>query len=232
MNQKLIKQGKKILSKFLPDSMRLRLFSYIPRLERFRKAHTEKYPTFPDKHEMYDYINDVVIKNRAILYLEFGVFEGASIKYWASLNSNIKSRFCGFDTFTGLPEKYECFAVSLDKKTFDVFGRYPQVDDERVSFIKGMFQDTLPKFLENYNYSQPLIIHNDADLYSSTLYMLTYANSIIVPGTIIIFDEFSSMLNEFRALEDYCVSYMREYEVVGATISSSLYYDQVAIRIK
>ena len=71
------------------------------------------------------------------------------------------------------------------------------------------------------------MIHNDSDLYSATLYVLTRANDIILPGTIIIFDEFYSVMHEFRALEDYCSSYMRSYDVLAATRD----HIQVAIRI-
>jgi O-methyltransferase len=76
--------------------------------------------------------------------------------------------------------------------------------------------------------SWQLIIHNDSDLYSATLYVLTCANSIIVPGTVIIFDEFYSVMHEFRALEDYCASYMRSYEVIAATRN----HVQIAIRVQ
>ena len=65
--------------------------------------------------------------------------------------------------------------------------------------------------------------------------LATYPNTIeliiVAIMTIIIFDEFSSMLNEFRALEDYTSSYLRDYEVMAATISSEGYYSQVAIRM-
>ncbi len=64
-------------------------------------------------------------------------------------------------------------------------------------------------------------------LYSSTLYVLTLANYIIVPGTIIIFDEFYSTMHEFRALDDYCISYMRSYEVIAATRN----HGRIAIRM-
>ena len=227
MNPKLRTHAKLILSKLLPDSHTLRYLSSLPRLDTFRKTYAQGCPVFEDRYKMYDYLNDTVLKNRSIVYCEFGVFEGNSIRYWTRINSDINSRFCGFDTFTGLPEAYENILGTLDKHTFDAGGRYPQIDDERVSFIKGMFQDTLPEFLEDYNINDQLIIHNDSDLYSSTLYVLTVANNIIVPGTIIIFDEFSSILHEFRALEDYCSSYLRTYEVVAVS-----YYSQIAIRMK
>ena len=223
---------KKQLSRVLPDSMKLRYLSYLPRLETFRKSHTEEYPIFGDRYKMYDYINGTVIDNLTTIYCEFGVFEGATIKYWTKLNQDINSRFYGFDTFTGLPEAWGIFSANFKENSFDAGGKYPQIDDERVWFIKGLFQDTLPGFLEDYNSNDRLIIHNDSDLYSSTLYVLTAANEIIVPGTIIIFDEFSSILHEFRALEDYCSSYLRRFEVVAATISPTNYFRQIAIEMK
>ena len=228
--KKVRTQGKKIFSKLMPDSSKLRYLSYLPKLETFRKKHTEKYPIYEDRYKMYEYIN-AVVENKAIVYCEFGVFKGASIKYWANVNINENSKFYGFDTFTGLPQVWEQFTASMDKHAFDVDGEYPQIDDKRISFVKGMFQNTLPKFLDGYNNKYPLIIHNDSDLYSSTLYVLTAANSIIIPGTIIIFDEFSSILDEFRALEDYCSSYLREYEVIAATKSDTDYFTQVAVRM-
>jgi len=223
--------AKKILSKLLPDSTRLRFLSYLPKLESFRKAHLETYPVFEDRYSMYHYINETILENRPIIYCEFGVFEGASIKKWSSLNSDTNSLFYGFDTFTGLPETWITFTENVEKNTFDVKGQYPKVDDERILFKKGMFQHTLPEFIDSYNGNNQLVIHNDSDLYSSTLYVLTAAHKLLVPGTILIFDEFSSILNEFRALEDYCSSYLRSYEVLAVTASTRGYYSQVAIRM-
>ncbi|NQV16409.1 macrocin O-methyltransferase [bacterium] len=230
MNPTLIALGKRTLSKLFPDSLKLRYASHLPKLETFRKTHQEEYPVFPDRYKMYEYINELV-NNQTVYYCEFGVFEGASIKFWANQNANPSSSFFGFDTFTGLPEAWNKFVGNKGKTTFNVDGKFPQIDDDRVSFLKGMFQETLPDFLKAYDNKHQLIIHNDADLYSSTLYVLTSADDIIVPGTIIIFDEFSSMLHEFRALEDYCSAYLRKFEIVAATISSNNYYEQIAIRM-
>src|SRR5262249_25508769 len=117
------------------------------------------------------------------------------------------------------------------KGHFDVQGQIPETSDKRMSFVKGWFQDTLPKFLNERKISSRLVIHNDSDLYSSTLYVLTRCNDVIVVGTVIIFDEFSSITHEFRALLDYCSSYGRKYKVIGATYSSESYFGQVAIEI-
>ncbi|MGI9456412.1 MAG: TylF/MycF/NovP-related O-methyltransferase [Aeoliella sp.] len=166
---------------------------------------------------MYDYINREVICNNTVQYLEFGVFKGDSIKYFSSINSDAASRFIGFDTFEGLPEDWIEFSRTVKKSTFSTGGELPQTDDERVSFVKGLFQETLPSFMKEYCPNGQLLIHNDSDLYSATMFVLTYANDILVPGSLDMFDEFYSVTHEFRALEDYCSSYMRSYEVVAAT---------------
>ena len=231
MNATLRTRAKQILSKMLPDSRNLTYLAYLPRLETFRKNHVEEYAIYEDRYRLYDYINEVILKIKSIDYIELGVFKGASIKYWASINTDIKSRFYGFDTFTGLPEPWDNFTESKRKGFFETGGEYPEVDDARVSFIQGLFQDTLPAFLKGYTSNNPLVIHFDCDLYSATLYVLTHANSIIVPGTIILFDEFSSMLHEFRAFEDYCSSYMRSYEIIGASDRHGS-LSQIAIKMK
>jgi len=117
----------------------------------------------------------------------------------------------------------------MQRSAFDTGGSVPQVDDDRVEFVKGLFQDTVGEFLVKFEPRSQLVLHADADLYSSTLYTLTKCDDILVPGSIVIFDEFSSVLNEFAALADYCSAYRREYDVVAAT---SEYFAQVAIRMR
>ena len=79
-----------------------------------------------------------------ILFLEFGVFEGNSIRRWAKLNSHPESRFVGFDSFEGLPTKWR----QRPAGHFSTGGQPPDIDDPRVSFVKGWFHDTVPGFLD------------------------------------------------------------------------------------
>jgi hypothetical protein len=62
----------------------------------------ESAPCFDTREEMYEEI----APTGPIDYLEFGVWEGESILYWAWSNRHDESRFFGFDTFTGLPENW------------------------------------------------------------------------------------------------------------------------------
>lgn len=178
--------------------------------------HSKNVTRFPNqysaRYEIYNYINDNIIQNRSIDYLEFGVFKGDSIKHWASINSHRESRFFGFDTFEGLPEGHS----NRPKGTFDVHGDIPEVDDERVTLEKGLFQDVLPIFLADFQPKSQVVIHIDTDLYSSTLYCLTSMNNMLKPGSILIFDEFGDLEQEFAAFYDYTRSYYRNWELICA----------------
>jgi hypothetical protein len=130
------------------------------------------------------------------------------------LNSRSESRFFGFDTFSGLPEDWE---RGHPKGTFDTGGEAPNIDDPRVSFVKGLFQETLRGFLKGFAPSSRLIIHVDCDLYSSTLFVLGTLDRYFQHGTIIIFDDFYSMNHETRAFMDYDRSFGRPWRAVART---------------
>lgn len=230
MKLKFTTTFKILFSKLLPDSEKLRYLFWLPKLHTFHRKYGRNSAILSSRNQLYTYINNY-ISNQAISYFEFGVFQGASIRYWTRLNDNKNSGFYGFDTFSGLPESWNNFTGGLEKGTFDTKGQVPDIKDERVSFYKGLFQDTLPDFLEEFNSDRQLVINIDADLYSSTLYVLTMSHRILKKGSIVLFDEFSSVLHEFRAFEDYCMAYGVSFEVLAYTKSSKSYYSHVAVRI-
>ena len=230
MKSKLTTKFKIFLSKFLIDSEKLRYLFWLPKLQNFHNTYGKHGTFVSSRNQLYKHINES-INDVAINYCEFGVYKGASIKYWSSLNANSDSQFIGFDTFSGLPESWDNFTGGLKKGTFDTKGQVPNINDERVSFHKGLFQDTLPGFLEDYNSNNLIVVNIDADLYSSTLFVLTQMHPVLKKGSIIIFDEFSSVLHEFRAFEDYCSAYSVKFEVIASSKTSKSYYAHVAIKI-
>lgn len=161
----------------------------------------------------------------AIDYLEFGVAAGASFRWWLENNTHPDSRFYGFDTFTGLPED---FGGGITAGTFSTGGNVPDVSDSRAAFIPGLFQDTLGPFLDEHDLRRRLVVHADADLYSSTLFVLTQLHSRLKPNDIIVFDEFGVPTHEFRAFTDFVASYRLRYTVLGAVNN----YLQTAIRVE
>jgi Methyltransferase domain len=163
-------------------------------------------PTFENKNDLYGYIVGKYLKGQPIDYLEFGVQTGYSFKMWLKANQHAESRFYGFDTFTGLPEDW----TKLHKQgAFDAAGQIPDVNDSRAQFVKGLFQDTLRSFLGSFQRQNRIVVNIDSNLYSSALYTLASMDDLLTTGDIIIFDEFSSALHEYRAWHDYLSAFRR-----------------------
>jgi O-methyltransferase len=179
-------------------------------------------PSFKDRFAMYAHVNSL-LNGQAIDYLEFGVFEGESIRAVADLNKHPDSRFIGFDSFEGLPTDWN---TEKPKGTFSKMGAVPQSDDQRINFVKGLFSETLPEFAVKFKRSRPIWIHIDCDLFSSTIYVLIHLDNLIRVGDIIAFDELDDLTHEFRAFMDYLGFTQRLFEVVGWTES----FGQVAFR--
>lgn len=138
------------------------------------------------------------LESKQVVYLEFGVYKGESIRDWASLLKNPQSELVGFDTFYGLPESWTAF---IPEGTFSTDGRLPNVDDSRIRFVVGRFRESLATF--QVPKTQNLIINVDSDLYSAAWEVFDAMKSHLKPGTIIYFDEICDRHNEMRAFQEF-----------------------------
>lgn len=181
--------------------------------------------SFSTREKMYEHLNRSLFDdgNLPIDFFEFGVHKGGSLRAWSEIQRSPESRFFGFDSFEGLPERWN----GAPAGTYSAYGRTPQIPDRRVEFIAGWFQETLPAFLKAYEPKNRLVIHNDSDLYSSTLYCLTMLDAFISPGTLVVFDEFYDPIHEYRALCDYSAAYRRKFRIVARTSG----FTQAAVEI-
>ncbi len=168
-------------------------------------------PSFPSREELFARIADDVGRDRT-LYLEFGVYRGASMRLWSKLLTNPLSRLHGFDSFEGLPEHWTTVAP---RGHYSAGGQIPKIDDSRVTFFKGWFEDTLPTYsLGDYD---RLVVSLDADLYSSTKCVLDSLEKAIAPGTYLYFDEFCHRHHEMKAFIEFEARTGMKFEVVGQT---------------
>jgi hypothetical protein len=180
------------------------------RLGRWMRDHGFDFPMRTrDRHAVWDVVADCVW-DQQVLYLEFGVFSGHSMRYWSRKLKNPASILHGFDSFEGLPES----GGRWRKGQFDVGGQIPKIDDPRVKFFKGWFDQTLP------HYTVPphavLVINMDADLYSSTIYVLNQLRPHIKPGTFIYFDEMNHLEHEPRAFDEFTAATGLTFQAVAA----------------
>ena len=163
------------------------------------------------RERLYEYILTSQKLDTAVDYLEFGVSKGNSFRWWISHLTDENARFYGFDTFSGLPEAWGPFK----KGDMNNNNKPPEIEDNRYEFHQGLFQQTLVQFLSNYKSDRKKVIHMDADLYSSTLYVLTIITPVLKPGDIIIFDEFNVPMHEFNAFKAWTEAFYIKYRVLG-----------------
>lgn len=224
---------KKIVKKILINSPLTysERFDSLLRLTLLKKWINKYQPfrNFQTRELLYTFISEEITGNIPITYLEFGVYKGDSMNFWTKLNTNVNSKFFGFDSFLGLPESWINISTVKPKSSFSTDGNPPNFSDDRVKVIKGWFHNTLSEYLRDFPVHNQLIIHCDADIYASTLYVLCRLDTIIVQDTIIIFDDFTSVLHDFRAMDDYSSAFNRQYIVLGAAGPNKC--EQVAIQI-
>lgn len=152
------------------------------------------------------------IQNQAVAYLEFGVWQGVSMRAWSTLLKNAESRLHGFDSFMGLPEDWR---AGFSKGHFNTGGLLPNIEDPRAELFKGWFHETLP------GYTLPLhdvlVVNIDADLYLPARYVLDFLAPHLRPGDFLYFDEFHIPRDEARAFREFVRNSGIAFSLFGAT---------------
>ena len=137
------------------------------------------------------------VRSSQPLYLEFGVFEGETMRWWSEHLRTTGAHFVGFDSFEGLPESWR---PGFSAGQFGTGSAPPVVEDARVSFVPGWFDETLPSFAIPPH--DQLIVNVDSDLYSSARTVLDWVAPHMTPGSLLYFDELSDRDHELRALHE------------------------------
>jgi hypothetical protein len=166
-----------------------------------------------------DFITAAAVREHALaqcevngLVLEFGVADGGSLRQISALTAQ---QVHGFDSFEGLPEDWTHFQK---KGRFSRTGAPPVLNAPHVRLHKGWFDETLPAFL--FEHEEPArFIHIDCDLYSSTHTVLGLLGARIVPGTVIVFDEYLNypgwQSHEHKAFAEFIERSGARYRYLG-----------------
>jgi hypothetical protein len=167
------------------------------------------------------------------LVLEFGTATGRTLNQFAYWLPN--KTISGFDSWQGLPEKFNDlpaghFAQSLPEVLPNCelvqgwFGARPEQDQSSIAeFTAQEFAKVRKELIA--------LLHLDADLYSSTKTVLDAFSAHIVPGTVILFNEYWNhptwKKHEYRAWKEHCKAHGIEYEYIGYASD----HQEVAIRV-
>jgi hypothetical protein len=156
------------------------------------------------------------------LDLEFGVAGGTSLRVLAE---GVRGPAYGFDSFQGLPEDWN---LVLPK---GAFSQAPPADlPENARLVTGWFEDTLPAFAAGHP-GPVAFLHVDCDLYSSTCTIFRHLGERIVPGTVIVFDDYLNFPDwqacEFKAFAEFTEARALRFEYLGVVMNGC----QAAVRI-
>jgi Macrocin-O-methyltransferase (TylF) len=164
-----------------------------------------------NKTKLYDMAAQTIGADTPTSILEFGVAGGVTIRELARRFRHSQTRLVGFDSFEGLPEPW---IGACPRGAFSTNGVPPHTGDTRVSFVKGWFQNTVADWLARNKVSPPVLVNFDADLYGSTLFLLTTLWHH-VPDYYFLMDDFGH--EDLVALYDFSRSYPVEIRFFGRT---------------
>lgn len=188
---------------------------------RYYSAEMLKAQCFSDDNSLRHF--SISRKRSEGLVLEFGVASGRTTNQIA--RAVAPTKIYGFDGFTGLPEDWSPeFRCGAFKQAL------PRVEPN-VELVIGMFEETLPMFLERRDGQVVSFLHVDCDLYSSTKTIFEHLGTRIVSGTVIMFDEYFNYPgwrdHEYKAFQEFVTSRSLEYSYIGF----NRYHQQVTVVI-
>lgn len=146
--------------------------------------------------------------------VELGVFRGTSLMHWANFleirnMGDRQKQVFGFDNFKGFTTITKEDG-KMDESVFKTEGGFDSsVFEEmlidairifdmdrfipykpRVILVKGDIEKTVPEFVENHPGLRICLLHFDCDMYSPTMTGLKYLWPLVVPGGVVLFDEY------------------------------------------
>ncbi len=151
--------------------------------------------------------------------IECGVYKGASLVRFATfrdlLENDFSRKIIGFDAFGAFPtnnlkidndlkfiKKFENAAGhGLEKE--EIFDILAAKGFENVTLVKGDVFDTLSLYLEDNPETRIALLHLDMDTKEPTDYALELLYNRVVPGGVIMFDDYNAVSGETISADNF-----------------------------
>ncbi len=148
---------------------------------------------------------------------EFGVHKGNSLIRFATFRELLESthsrKIIGFDTFDSFPETdndednefIDSFVNEAGKPiSKEQLGECLSIKSiSNVELIQGNILDTLPEYLKQHPETKAALIHIDVDVYEPTKVILELLFDKLVPGGLLVLDDYAIVAGETRAVDEY-----------------------------
>ncbi|HEY1464543.1 MAG TPA: TylF/MycF/NovP-related O-methyltransferase [Terriglobales bacterium] len=151
--------------------------------------------------------------------VELGVYKGASLIRLATFRNALENDFSrkiiGFDAFGKFPQ--ENLETENDLRFIRGFegagGNGLSVEElsgilrrkafQNVALVKGNVFQTIPKYLADHPETRIAFLHLDMDVQEPTIFALNELYDRVVPGGIIVFDDYNSVAGETLAVDQF-----------------------------
>lgn len=152
--------------------------------------------------------------------VEFGVYKGASFIRWCNfrnvLESEASRKIIGFDAFGKFPAQSDRddsrFIEGFEKSGGEGIP-VPELQKSLESkgfgnteLVAGDISKTLPKYLEENPELRFSLIHIDVDVYEPTRVILNSIYDRLVPGGLVVLDDYGIISGETRAVDEFIQS--------------------------
>ncbi len=160
--------------------------------------------------------------------LELGVYKAASLVRLATfrnlLENDYSRKIVGFDAFGKFPITNLSLKVDIDFiEGFEKAGGnglaldevksiFVQKNFENVTLNEGNVFDTLPKYLEKYPATRIAFLHLDMDVKEPTTFALNLLYDRVVPGGLIVLDDYNSVAGETDAVDEFLKTHRLKIE--------------------
>ena len=151
--------------------------------------------------------------------LEAGVFKGGSLIQWATfrelLENELSRKIIGFDMFGPFPQSRsvasdEIFIDRWNKQFSAEFLTEKDLETSlahkgigNVQLVQGDIRETLPVFLDKNPEFRIALLHIDTDVYEPCKITLELCWDKVVPGGIILFDDYATIEGETIAVDEF-----------------------------
>ena len=151
--------------------------------------------------------------------LEFGGYKGASLIRLATFRNTLENdfsrRIVGFDAFGKFPTKN--LSLSSDEafiERFEIAGGdgldvaslntlIAAKGFQNTALVKGNVFDTLPEYLSANPQTRVAFLHLDMDVREPTTFVLEHLFDRVVPGGLIVLDDYNAVAGETDALDEF-----------------------------
>lgn len=151
--------------------------------------------------------------------VECGVFKGASLVRFAAfrdlMGSPYAKKIVGFDTFGTFPETLYPADVAVREKFVQDAGAQSigadqlrevlarQSNDRHVELVEGDITHTVPEYVEANPELRISLLNLDTDIYEPAKVILEHLYPRIVPGGILVLDDYGTFPGETDAVDEY-----------------------------